>query len=300
LIKSTKQAALDIINAERRKGRCTMRSKFRAGRGCRLVAMLVLSVPLLVATAAPATAAAPANDDITNATAIASLPFHDTVEISQATFDPATDVSFCYGSGHSVWYSFTAASSDPVAFDPSPSSGAMNIDVFTGTSGELSFVGCGQGGPPEYNRAGFILNATAGTTYWIMASTLCCFTAPDLDLWVYPAVPPQATLSVSDGKVDRGGNVTVTGTLDCAGTVPNGVALSGDVQQAAGRLSSVSAEFAATVSCAPTLEWSALAQPNAGKFAGGYATVNAAVWACNIVGCAWPRPSTTVVIRLHG
>lgn len=275
-----------------------MRSRFRVGMGYRLVAMLGFIVPLLVATAPPATAASPSNDDINSATVIVSLPFHDAVDISQATFDPLTDSSRCFGSTHSVWYSFTPATSEPFAFDPSPSNGVINIDVFTGAPGELSFVGCGQGGSVGLNNSGFILNATGGTTYWIMASALCCVLVPDLDLWVYPAVAPQAILSVKDGRVDRGGNVTVTGTLDCVGTVPHGIAVTGNVRQSAGRLSSVSADFATTASCAPALGWTALAQPSAGKFAGGHATINATARACNIVGCA--TPSTTAVIRLRG
>ena len=236
-----------------------------------------------------------ANDSIRNATVITSLPFHDAVDISQATFD-STDSPGCPGRDHSVWYSFTPANDQQVAFDPSASKGTINIDVFTGSPEALSFVGCGQGGG-GFN-GGFILNATGGTTYWIMASTLCCVPAPNLDLSVYPAVAPQATLSVSGGTVDRGGNATITGTLDCVGMVPLGADVSGNVRQNVGRLSSVSADFATTVPCASALGWTALAQPSTGKFVGGNATVNARASVCNIVGCA--RPSTTVVVRFRG
>jgi hypothetical protein len=173
----------------------------------------------------------------------------------------------------------------------------MAIDVFTGSPGALSFVGCGEGG--DGMPGGFILNATGGTTYWIMASPNCfgsCVST--LDLWVYLAVPPQATVSVTGGTVDQGGNATITGKLDCVGTVPTGVGISGSVRQSVGRLSSVSGDFATTTTCGSALAWNALAQPTAGKFTGGHATVNSGASACNIVGCA--TPSTTAVIKLRG
>ena len=263
---------------------------------CRLAVILAAAVPLLAANAAPALASPPSNDDISNATAITSLPFNDIVDISQATFAP-TDVSFCFGQAQSVWYQFTPATSGQVAFDSSLSNQPISIDVFTGSPGALSFVGCGQGGGGD--TGGFILNATGGTTYWIMASPICCISVPTLNLWVYLAVPPHATLSVTGGSVDQAGNATITGTLDCVGTVPEGVGISGSVTQAVGRLSSVSGSFATSTTCASALGWKAFAQPNAGRFAGGPATVSIpTVFVCNIVGCA--TPSTTAVIKLRG
>ncbi len=265
----------------------------------RLAVILVATVPLLVATAAPAWASPPPNDDISNATVITSLPFHDTLDMSQATFDP-TDVSSCDGSAHSVWYSFTPASNEQVALDPSASPGTTAVDVFTGSPGVLSSVGCGVGGG-FFGTGGFILNATGGTTYWIMASTCCFDPVPTLNLWVYLAVPPQATLSVTGGTVDRAGNATITGTLDCVGTVP-AAGVTGSVSQPVGRRNSVSGSFATTVTtCARAQPWAALAQPTAGKFAGGPATVNVTSLVCNLVGCSIPAPtSTTAVIKLRG
>jgi hypothetical protein len=258
--------------------------------------MLAVIMPLVVATAASASASSPSNDDIGNATVIASLPFRDVVDLSAATWDFSTDTSSCWGQANSVWYSFTPASSERVAFDPGPSNQIIAIDVFTGSPGALSFIGCGQGG--SYYSGGFILNATGGTTYWIMASPICCDTAPiTLDLSVYPAAAPQATLSVDGGTVDLGGNVTITGTLDCVGTVPSGARLSGTVRQNAGRLSSVTADFATTTPCARTSRWTALAQPAAGKFVGGPATVNATATICNSAGCAIPSATAVVTFR---
>jgi hypothetical protein len=271
-----------------------MRSNMGARVLSRLAVVLAATVPLLVATA-PAWASAPPNDDISSATVITSLPFHDVLDISQATFDPSTDLS-CVAQPQTVWYEFTPASSERVAFDASQSNQDMNIGVFTGSPQALSPVGCGSS-----CCGGVILDATGGTTYWIMASPICCVSVPTLDLWVYLAVPPQATFHVTGGTVDRAGNATITGTLDCTGTVPGGAGASGSVSQPLGRLSSVSANFATTIPCARAQPWTALAQPTAGRFAGGPATVNVTSFVCNIAGCSTPTPtSTTAVVKLRG
>lgn len=229
---------------------------------------------------------------------IATLPARDTLDLSLATWDYATDTTACNGQSQSVWYTFTPAISEKIAIDPSPSHAIISIDVFTGSPDALSFLGCAQGGYGWNFNSGFILNATAGTTYWIMASPICCEPVPVLDLSFYPAVAPQATLRVDGATIDRGGNATITGTLDCAGIVPNPTRLEGDVRQNVGRLSSVHATFETGTPCATTLSWTVLAQPGTGKFVGGPATVNATATICNIVGCAFP--TTTAVITLRG
>jgi hypothetical protein len=280
-----------------------MRSNTRTRVLSRLAVTLAATAPLVLLTAIPASASAPSNDDITNATVITSLPFNDTVDMSQATF-AATDVSFCGGNAASVWYTFTPSISERVAFDPGPSNAAIAIDVFTGSPGALSPVGCGQGcNCDDEGGGGFILSATADTTYWIMTSTAFTFGGtPTLGLWVYLDVPPQATVSVNGGTVDRAGNAKITGTFDCIGTVPGGAPLAGNVTQPVGRQKSVTATFATTTTCARAQPWTALAQPSAGKFASGAATVNVAppesFSICNLAGCT--DPNATAVIKLKG
>jgi len=267
----------------------------------RLATVLVAIVPLILAGAAPAAAAAPSNDVIGSATMIAQLPFRDVFDISQATWDSSTDSSACsFSQAHSVWYTFTPVASEQVAFDPSASNGPIAVDVFTSSPGALTRVGCGSGGSSGFDDSGFILSAVAGTQYWIMASTGCCVSTPNLDLSVYVAVPPLATISIDRGSVDLGGNATIAGTLACVGTVVPSffrpAELSGSVRQSVGRLSSVTATFATPTACSPVQGWTALAQPTTGRFVGGHATVNAATTLCNLAGCA--TPSATTVIKL--
>jgi hypothetical protein len=270
-------------------------------RAARLAIAFSASLALLVATAGPALAAGPPpNDDISNATVIGALPFHEVENITQATFDSSTDPTDCYtGQPQTVWYKFTPATSQEVVFDPTPSSEDMEIGVYTGSPGALSLVACGQGGIDD--NGGAFLPAASGTTYWIMVSPGCCLPPPlILHLWVYRDVPPRVTMSVTGATVDSGGNATVSGTLDCTGAVPNGVAITGTIRQPVNRLHSVHASYTAATTCAGTQTWTAYAQPKSGKFVTGHtdATINATTQPCNLAGCA--SVHTTKVIRLTG
>lgn len=272
-----------------------MRSKLPVWLLGRLAAVLVVIVPAFLLEAGPVAAAAPSNDEITAATVIGQLPFFDAVDLSQATWNPATDSSACsFEHAHSVWYTFTPATDQKVAFDLSASFSFLAIDVFTGSPGALTRVGCAENGS---GGGGLVLNLVGGTQYWAMVSTGCCGDpAPFLKLAVYPAVAPQATISATDGSADQGGNATISGVLDCTGVVVVPTQLTGNVRQNVGRRSSVTADFSTPISCKPGLPWQALAQPAAGKFVGGPVTVNATVQLCNLTGCI--TPSTTAVIKL--
>jgi hypothetical protein len=242
-----------------------------------------------ISNASLAWGAAPPNDEFSNATVISSLPFQDTVpDLGQATFNPSTDQSNCGGGGATVWYQFTPPTSGPIAFDMAGSSDFFPLDVFTGIPGSWTNVGCSQ--------FGLIVNLTAGTTYWIMVSD--SFTGARLNLAVYPAVAPQATVTVnSTGKVDRGRNALISGTVNCTGFIPNPGSVAGQVRQVYKRIYSITADFNAPSGCSGAQAWSGLAQPTTGGFAVGYVTVNAAASFCNIAGCA--SPSITEVIRLR-
>jgi hypothetical protein len=165
----------------------------------------------------------------------------------------------------------------------------LDVGVYSGSPGALSLVACGQGGLDD--NAGVFMEVASGTTYWIMVTPGCCIQSIILNLSVYRDVSPRATMSVTSATVDQGGNVTVSGTLDCNGPAPGGVVIKGTIRQPVGRLHSVTARYTADTVCDRT-------QPHAGKFVVGHtdATIDAATNVCNLVGCA--SVSTTKVIRL--
>jgi len=268
-----------------------MRSSGRRRIFGRLAALLAVALSLTIANASLAWAATPVNDEVSNATVISTLPFYDTVpDMSQATWNPSTDQSYCSAWQSSVWYQITPTTSGPILFDVGGSTASFTMAAFTGTPGSLTNIGCGY--------FGLSVNATAGTTYWIMVSAWCCSNPGGrLNLTVYPSVAPQATITVnSTATFDRGGNAVISGTVNCTGFVVNPGSITGNVRQVYQRINSITANFTASSGCSGVQTWSALAQPTTGGFAQGYVTVNASASICNLAGCA--NPSITEVIRL--
>jgi len=73
--------------------------------------------------------------------------------------------------GKGVWFSFVSPVTGPVPISTCGSSFNTVLDVFTGTCGTLSYVTCNDDNGPECagTQASVILNATAGTAYYILA-----------------------------------------------------------------------------------------------------------------------------------
>jgi hypothetical protein len=107
----------------------------------------------------------PKNDAATNPTVVSALPFSDTLDTSGATTGPndrqANTTCGAPATTNSVWYKFTAGSSDANFFvDASSSDYPTGILVATGTPGSLTTVSCG---PEAVTTA-----AQQGITYYIM------------------------------------------------------------------------------------------------------------------------------------
>jgi len=113
----------------------------------------------------PVLAAPPANDDFGSATVVGSLPFSDSVDFTDATFESGEPQ--CASSSPTVWYSFTPGANAVVRADMQGSSFGDN--VFT----VYQAIGSGFAGLNALNCANFggsiTFNAQAGTTYYIQA-----------------------------------------------------------------------------------------------------------------------------------
>jgi hypothetical protein len=107
----------------------------------------------------------PANDLISGATVVSSLPFTQTLDTTGATTD-ATDTqanAICGApfTNNSVWYQFTAGAGDThLGVDTTGSNFTSGVLIATGTPGALNTVACGP------TRSG--TSTTAGKTYYIM------------------------------------------------------------------------------------------------------------------------------------
>jgi len=146
--------------------------RLQAGRALAIVAFTVL---VLLSCSAAARAAAPANDDFGNATALpAVLPAEKEGTNAEATKEAGEPNHAGNPGGHSVWLSWTPSGSGPVGIQSGGCFGVVDtlIAVYTGPGvGSLTPVASNATASPpscffsELPVAEF--EASAGTTYWI-------------------------------------------------------------------------------------------------------------------------------------
>jgi hypothetical protein len=136
---------------------------------------------------------APGNDDFAGATAITTVPFSDTVDISAATVEPSEPMPACSTLQNTVWYSFTPTTSQFLSarFDQF---GAA-VAVYTGTSlNNLSPVGCAL---DPSQRASFL--AREGTTFYFQVGFRCCTAPGPVTFHLETAPNPEARFFFSPG-----------------------------------------------------------------------------------------------------
>jgi hypothetical protein len=150
---------------------------------CRLPLTLAIALALALPAAAPVLAAAPANDDFANATLVSALPFSNSVEMSEATFEPG-EGPYGFPPPHTVWYTLTPASNMLLRLDLSGSSeGRVGATLY-----RVYFEGFdGLGVVASHGREGFEARLEAGVTYYLQAVT---FDAGVTLVVVMSEVPP--------------------------------------------------------------------------------------------------------------
>jgi PKD repeat protein len=113
----------------------------------------------------------PTNDDFADASPVASLPFTATVDLRAATTEAAEPMPSCVGLQHTVWYSFTAPTTETLRAIVVDS--GTGVGVYTGTSlTSLSQVSC------SYALQPALLRAQANTTYYFQVGAWCCGLRP--------------------------------------------------------------------------------------------------------------------------
>jgi hypothetical protein len=266
-------------------------------RGKRIALGTALAMSLVLFEAAPASAAPPANDTFSGATAV-GLGFSDVLDTTEATTDgddtqlnascgaPATDAS--------VWYAF-AGSDTVVVVDVSQSDYPAGVLVGTGSQGNLQTETCGPGAVAFF--------ASSGTTYYVLAiddQSDLGGNGGSLSI-SFDEAPPSPTLDIT---VNRFGTVrpstgiaTISGTYTC----DNGdfIDVFGDVRQRAGRVFILgSFEFFDFGTCdgAPH-PWAADVFPQNGRFAGGKTMTVTIAFACGPFECAEGFVEQTVRLR---
>jgi hypothetical protein len=112
---------------------------------------------------------------------------------------PACAAGLQFGSG--VWFTFVSPVTGPVPISTCGSSFNTVLDVYTGTCGALTSVACNDDNGPACAglQASVILNATAGTNYYILAGGYAS-AAGELD--ILAGVPPKLAASVTNATLN--------------------------------------------------------------------------------------------------
>jgi hypothetical protein len=138
-----------------------------------------------------AQAVPPANDDFDSAVTIASLPFSTTQLTTEATA-ALDDPTACYNNG-SVWFSFTPATNMTIDANTFGSTYDTVLAAYTGSRGSLALVPGACNDDFSGTQSRIVFEATAGTTYYLMASQCCGYGGSgggDLTLSVAAQQPP--------------------------------------------------------------------------------------------------------------
>jgi len=225
----------------------------------------------------------PANDDFDQPTAVPSIPFTASEDVSTATM--ADDDPFCGGRNQTVWFAFSPHANMRVEANTFGSNYDTTLSVYTGGRGALTQLACNDdAGGTAQSRVRF--DAVAGTTYYIMVSSQFPASAANLVFNVLPAPPPfSMTPTVFQFATVNPtmGMVTVSGTVTCS--EPAFVSISGQVKQSHGN-EPISGFFSVFVPCNGTTPWTVSIQPalalfhgrSAALFTGGKAHVSASAF----------------------
>lgn len=225
-----------------------------------------------------AQAAPPTNDNFATATTVTEpVPFTNSVDTTQATVEPTDPDSNCAGPENTVWYSYTPSTSGFVQANTFGSDYDTVLSVWTGTSGNLTEVTCNDdtSGGTTGVESKVIWNATASTTYHIMAGTCCggrqlVFT---VDTSAAPFTIDDLTISGRGKVTPRTGEAIFSGSITCSNG-PGFVELDIDVSQRIGR-AIVHGEGFDEFECSGTQSWSLTVVPFDGLFVAGRAHVEA-------------------------
>jgi hypothetical protein len=231
----------------------------------------------------------PANDDITNATAITAFDFTDTLNTVGAEPDGPGG---CWGVPPNVWYTLTLNEDTVVRLSTAGSDYFTVTNVFERTaSGEYTEIAC---------RASYegdlVFTARAGITYYIAVSSpdgpggTLVFSAVDLGR------PFQVILRLAvTGSKAATGTATVGGTVTCNN--PAEVNVSGQLRQKVGRRM-ITGGFSTQISCAGATPWSAIVRSDQGAFGGGQAELLVDTGGCDQYTC--DDDHATAVVHLRG
>lgn len=251
------------------------------------------TVMCLAAVAAPAAAAPPANDDRGAATVVAGLPYHDSVDTSEATHQP--DDPDCFSDdGPTVWYSFTPSSDGRYVANTSGSDydTTLHVGVRDG-SGGVELIDCNDDWMDLTSRV--LWRASAGREYLLMVGGFGAANGGQLEFNLRHAPPPPPDPTVSlwikrRAGLSDGGGLIVRGSVQCE-PAGRGARLYVRARQDWGR-HIIRGGAAKSVPCGK--RWKVAVWDDALRFGPGPVRVRATAWACNRWTCVSQMKRRTV------
>jgi hypothetical protein len=247
----------------------------------------------------------PPNDEFNNATPIAAIPYAASSDVTNATKAP--DDPFCYGANQTVWFAYTPTANLRLEANTFGSNYDTTLSVYTGTRGALAQIACNDDSNGTLqSRVRF--DATAGTTYYFMVSSLYPVASANLVFNLLQAPPPfsfSPTVSQFGSVPPSDGTATVYGTVTC--TQPAYVYISGELKQIhAGN--PIDGNFFTSVACNGTTTWSVNVQTQVALFhgrsvalyTGGKATVAGVAYAFDPDSGEYLQRNFAVTITLRG
>jgi hypothetical protein len=272
------------------------------------IAALISAVALFsLAVAGPTLAAAPSNDDAGSPSLIATLPFIDSLDTSEATSDPSDPDCFGSGSSASVWYAFTTGT-DPVTLlaDTSASDYVTAITVMAGSPTGDGIVACGFGGaqfPAEPTTTYYFMIAACASGGVGLAAVGCDPSATGGSLvFSLDAAPPPPSVELSVDPVGHfnkvTGSATITGSVICTGEAFY-TEIDVELRQAVGRFTVVGFGYVSDAFvCDGTAQpWSVEVFGYSGQFKGGRAASVTVAYACGEFECGYDEVDQSVRLR---
>ncbi len=248
----------------------------------RLFLCLVVAVSSLVLVA-PATGAVfvpPPNDNFADATDVGVVPFGPVLlDASDATTEP-NDPDFCWGSGPTVWFTFTPDTDMRAEANTLGSNYDTTLSVYTGPShAALEEIACNDDANPGTVESRVRWDAEAGVEYFIMVGAYD--SGPGGSLRFHMPIPPApVALGVA---VDRFGSVTesagiadISGTVNCA--QPRSLSVFGLLIQESPEDVSLGFVVADDIACSGSTPWSVTVFNDFGNFVRGPAFVEVIVY----------------------
>lgn len=164
-------------------------------RPTRTLSILTAALTFALCLAPSGVAARPTNDDFVNATVISGLPFSDTVDLTEATIEPAEPIASPFQLGRTVWYSLTPTADAVVTtagpiVPPDPTNPPTLCELRSSRflvvyqADGPGFAGLTQiAGSQWSNQTAYTLRVHAGTTYYFQGGQNGALTDPGCPLF---------------------------------------------------------------------------------------------------------------------